>query len=134
MHVDHRRIAGAFGFAAFCTALFSIGQLFGDGAIDIAAIAGMLSMGVILGYLAWPGLADVWGRRDRSDDRKRLLLIGVGVAGGLGLSRAVSFLAGGDAARWSLVLWAVSVAAIFLLVMRQVRRARRSQPDLWDSG
>jgi MFS family permease len=124
--VDRRRISGAAGFALFWTLVFAVGQLL-DRDVDFAGLAAAFLVSGVIGYLAWPGLADVWARRDKQDDGKRFLMIGLGVAAGVALTRVVSILAGDDEARWSVGLWFVSVAAIFGLAFMRVRQARRSK-------
>lgn len=125
MRFDRERLAGTAGFALFCTVMFAIGQLL-DRDIELAGLAGAFLMSGLVGYLAWPGLADVWARRDTRQDGKRFLAIGLGLVAGFVLSQAVSILAGADEARWSVGLWIVSVAVIFGLLFVQVWRARRS--------
>lgn len=123
--IDPRRIAGAAGFAAAWTVVFAVGQLL-DRDIDIAGLVGMFLGGWLVAYVAWPGLSEIWSQRDRREDPKRFLTIGIGVAVGFALDNVVNFLAGDDAATWSLALWTASVAAIFGLVLWQIWRTRRS--------
>lgn len=125
VRVDRGRIAGAARFALFCTLIVAIGQLL-DRDVDLAGLAGVLLIGVLIGYLAWPGIADAWGRRDTRQDRKRFLFMGLGLAAGFAISRAISVLASPDDARWAFGLWMVLVVGVFGLVLVQVWRARRS--------
>ena len=120
---DRRRIAGAARFALVCTMLIGIGQLL-DRNVDVAGLAGSYLAGCILGYVAWPWLSDVWEARDKREDRKRFLMMGLGVAAGFALTRVIPVVVGADEARSSLGLWFVSVAAIVVLAMRVLRRAR----------
>src|SRR5262245_64428952 len=98
MHLDRKRLAGAAGVALFGTLMFAVGQLL-DREIDVAALAGVFLMSALVGYLAWPGLADVWARRDRGQDGKRFLMIGLGLVTGVALSRVITALAGEDDAK-----------------------------------
>lgn len=124
MRIDRGRIAGAAGFALFCTLMFAIGQLL-DRDIDLAGLAGAFLISVLIGYLAWPGLAEVWARRDRQQDRKRFLVIGLGLAAGFAISQAVSVLAGPDAGRWAVGWWFISVS-VFGILFVKAWLARRS--------
>jgi hypothetical protein len=108
MQISRKRIAGAVGFALVFTIL---AYLLPRQAVSISTLLWPLASGLVIGYLAFPGLEYVWSRRPPWQPTWRRVIITIGVAGALtaGLQSLGAAVSGDD-------VRPISVLATFLVI------------------